>query len=220
MEEERKEVPMMENEKEAGKEKEADKEKEEMQKNANDADIVSAFTDLPMGLLISQPFLEVAKGQAALCEVYLETLARLAYEGSDKKTRVLSFEYTKPVVDASSGSIQSQTYTVNAPLLSLVPVPAFTMEEATVSFSMDVNVATTDTSSHQEEAAWNVSTGFWGVKASVSGKVSSNSSKSRQESSSAKYDIYVRATQKEPAEGMAKLTSLLASTIEPIETTK
>lgn len=44
------------------------------------------------------------------------------------------------------------------------------------------------------------------------------SSSSRQQSASAKYDIYVRATQKEPAEGMAKLTSMLASAIEPIET--
>lgn len=43
---------------------------------------------------------------------------------------------------------------------------------------------------------------------------------SRQQSSAAKYDIYVRATQKEPAEGMAKLTSMLASTIEPIEAGK
>ena len=36
-------------------------------------EVVSAFTDLPMGLLICQPFLEIAKGQAALCDVYLET---------------------------------------------------------------------------------------------------------------------------------------------------
>lgn len=185
-------------------------------------DVVSSFTDLPMGLLISQPFLEIAKGQAALCEVYLETIAKLAYDttskSKEKKTRVLSFEYTKPVVDAASGSVKSQNYTINAPLLSLVPVPAFFMEEATVSFSMDVNVSTTDTSSTSQEASMGLSTSFWGIKASISGKVSSNSTSSRQQSSAAKYDIYVRATQKEPAEGMTKLTSMLASTIEPIET--
>ena len=94
------------------------------------------------------------------------------------------------------------------------------MEEASVSFSMDVNVATSDTSNHSEEATMNVSSSFWGIKASISGKVSSNSEKSRQTSSTAKYDIYARATQKEPAEGMAKLTSLLASTIEPYEAGK
>lgn len=184
-------------------------------------EVVSAFTDLPMGLLICQPFLEIAKGQAALCDVYLETLAKLAYdtskEGKDKKTRVLSFEYTKPVVDKTSGQLQDKTYTINAPLLSLVPVPAFFMEEATVSFSMDVNVSTSDTSVNKEEASMGHSSSFWGVKATMNGKVSSDSTKSRQTSTAAKYDIFARATQKEPAEGMAKLTSLLASTIEPIE---
>ena len=199
-------------------------EKKEMmtEQEKNDTnEVVSAFTDLPMGLLICQPFLEIAKGQAALCEVYLETLAKLAYDttssNANKKTRVLSFEYTKPVVDKATGQMQDKTYTINAPLLSLVPVPAFFMEEATVSFSMDVNVSTSDTSQSQEEASMGLSSSFWGVKASMSGKVSSNSTKSRQTSSSAKYDIFARATQKEPAEGMAKLTSLLASTIEPIE---
>ena len=43
--------------------------KKKSEKDGNE--VVSAFTDLPMGLLISQPFLEIAKGQAALCEVYL-----------------------------------------------------------------------------------------------------------------------------------------------------
>lgn len=197
--------------------------KKKSEKDGNE--VVSAFTDLPMGLLISQPFLEIAKGQAALCEVYLETISKLAYDTKDSKakektTRVLSFEYTKPIIDTSTGQTRDQKYTVNAPLLSLVPVPAFFMEEASVSFSMDVNVATSDTSNHSEEATMNVSSSFWGIKASISGKVSSNSEKSRQTSSTAKYDIYARATQKEPAEGMAKLTSLLASTIEPYEAGK
>ena len=34
---------------------------------------------------------------------------------------------------------------------------------------------------------------------------------------SAKYDIFARASQQPPAEGMAKLTSLFASVVEPIE---
>lgn len=195
-----------------------EEQKEKLKEKGNG--VVSAFTDLPMGLLISQPFLEIAKGQAALCEIYLETLSKLAYKepDKDKKTRVLSFEYEKPIVDTSTGSTKSQKYTINAPLLSLVPVPAFSMEEATVSFSMDVNMAATETENKEQDASLDVSSKFWGLNANISGKVSSGSSSSRQQSASAKYDIYVRATQKEPAEGMAKLTSMLASAIEPIET--
>ncbi len=186
------------------------------------SEIVSAFTDLPMGLLICQPFLEVAKGQAALCEVYLETISKLAYDTKkksegDKSTRVLSFEYTKPIIDSATGSSKNQTYTINAPLLSLITIPALFMEEASVNFSMDVNVSTIDKSDQSTEASMGVSSSFWGVRAQFDGKVAASSSHTRQTSTTAKYDIFARATQKEPAEGMAKLTSLLASTIEPIE---
>ena len=38
------------------------------------------FTGLPLGLLVCQPILEVAKGQAALCDVYLNTLFELGFE--------------------------------------------------------------------------------------------------------------------------------------------
>lgn len=148
------------------------------------AEVVPDFTDLPMGLLISQPFLEIAKGQAALCEVYLETLAKLAYDmassNENNKTRVLNFEYTKSVVDKATGKMKDEVYTINAPLLSLVPVPAFFMEEPTVSFSMDVNESTSDTSQSKEEASMGLCSSFWGVKASMSGKVSSNNTKSKQ----------------------------------------
>lgn len=38
------------------------------------------FTGLPIGLLICQPLIEVARGQAELCNVYLDQLFRLAFK--------------------------------------------------------------------------------------------------------------------------------------------
>lgn len=42
--------------------------------------ITDDFTGLPIGLLICQPIIEVAKGQAELCNVYLDQLFRLAFK--------------------------------------------------------------------------------------------------------------------------------------------
>ncbi|MGN0382634.1 MAG: DUF2589 domain-containing protein [Eubacterium sp.] len=104
-------------------------------------------TSLPMDALVRQPLMEVAKGQAALCDIYLETLFRIVYENLDRsektQTGVLSFEYERPIEDRLTGVIKIQKNTINAPLLSVLPLPAFTMDEASVSFSMDVNMEST-----------------------------------------------------------------------------
>ena len=42
-------------------------------------DASQSFAGLPIGLLICQPILEVAKGQAALCQVYIQTIYQLAF---------------------------------------------------------------------------------------------------------------------------------------------
>lgn len=186
--------------------------------------LIAPFTNLPLGLLICQPILEVARGQAALCNIYLETLMKLAYSkdsiGGKKKTNVISFEYEKPVVDKVTGKVSTKKYTINAPLLSLVPVPAFTMEEATVAFTMEVNTLSTDTDHNNSELTSDVDLNFWGQSVHIGGKVASDSTHTRSTDSHAKYELHARAIQQPPAEGMAKLTDLLASTIEPIEMTK
>lgn len=86
---------------------------------------VSQFAGLPMGQLIAQPIIEVAKGQAALCNVYLSYLYKLAYEKGKVggKTNVLTFNLNRPVVD-KSGNTKTQSVKVEAPLLSLVPGPS------------------------------------------------------------------------------------------------
>ena len=46
--------------------------------------------------------------------------------------------------------------------------------------------------------------------------MASHSESTRSTDKSAKYDIYARAVQQQPVEGMAKLSSIFASVIEPV----
>lgn len=184
--------------------------------------VAQQFAGLPMGLLIAQPILEVAKGQAELCNVYLDQLFKLAFKSmpTDDDTpveaRVIKFNLNRPVVDSESGEVTTQTVEVEAPLLSLVPVPAFTMQEATVNFTMEVKESIGEKLNTQEDTGFQSGFSAWGFSASVSGKVTTSRENTRQSDQSAKYNIYARAAQMEPAEGMAKLTSVFASVIEPI----
>lgn len=183
------------------------------------ADITGSFSGLPLGLLISQPIIEVAKGQSELCSVYLDYLFQLAYEKGDstKAVRSIKFRLNRPII-SPEGDSSIQQVEVEAPLLSLVPVPSFTMDEATVRFTMEVKEQNTDKSKNTFEE--NTEAGFskWGFHANISGKVTTESENTRSTDQSAKYEIYARATQQPPAEGMAKLTSIFASVIEPIQT--
>lgn len=184
------------------------------------SDVAREFTGLPLGLLVCQPILEVAKGQAALCEVYLDYLFKLAFEEGEKKgvrkAKTISFTLTRTVIN--NGEPKLVEVQVDAPLLALVPVPAFTMDEATVRFTMELRDQTVDKTSLTDEAQSEFGYSSWGFTASLSGSVTTQSENTRTTDKSAKYEIYARACQQPPAEGMAKLTTILASVIEPIET--
>lgn len=183
------------------------------------SDIAREFTGLPLGLLVCQPILEAAKGQAALCEVYLDYLFKLAFEDDSngvRKAKTITFTLNRVVIN--NGEPKTVPVKVEAPLLSLVPVPAFTMDETTVRFTMEVRDQTVDSTSTTEEAKSEFGYSAWGFTASLSGSVTAQSEHTRTTDKSAKYEIYARACQQPPAEGMAKLTTILASVIEPIET--
>ncbi len=182
------------------------------------ADLGKSFASLPIGQLICSPILAVAQGQAELCRVYLDYLFKLAFiEGDpDKGVNVVKFTLNRQIVD-ENGDSKIQPIQVEAPILSLVPVPAFTMDEATVRFTMEVKEVTSQKDINKSESSYGTGFSYWGYSANISGKVTASSENTRTSDQSAKYEIYARAAQQPAAEGMAKLTNVFASVIEPIE---
>lgn len=176
------------------------------------------FAGLPIGLLICQPILEVAKGQAALCQVYIQTIYQLAFVDGDpsKGTKTVTFSFKRLIIDQKTGEESTKDMTLEAPLISLVPLPAFTMDEATVDFSMEVHEQLVDNSTNTESFTNTDNFNFWGCSASITGTVSATTSRTRTTDSTSKYIIHARAVQQPPSEGMAKLTSLFAASMEPI----
>lgn len=206
---------------------EKENEKTKVALKENNENVGSSFTNLPIGQLICTPFIEIAKGQMELCEVYVKTLFQLAYEepgnakfGDDStgnKTRMLKFTYKRAVIDEVTGEVSTPEFEINAPLLALVPIPALTMNDASVTFDMEVNIATSENRSTTESLDTNVSFGFWGIKSNISGKISNSDTSAYSKTQKATYTITAHAIQQPAAEGMSKLTALLAETMEPIK---
>lgn len=180
---------------------------------------VKQFAGLPIESLICAPILAAAKGQQELTAVYIDGIKKLAYttnQGGTEVTNTLDFTYTRPVLKLDK-TVGEQTCTLKAPLLSLVPLPAFTMDELVVNFNMEVKASEMKDDKTHADVSTNVSYNSWfGLDTSITGTVSSDSEHKRQTDSSATYSIHARAVQQPPSEGMAKLTALFAQAMEPI----
>ena len=96
-------------------------------------------------------------------------------------------------------------------------MPAFTMDEATVDFNMEVKESSVSADTSSESISNTDTFKFWGVQCVDHRKCGASQSRTRSTDSSAKYQIHARAVQQAPSEGMAKLTALFASAMEPIE---
>ena len=179
-----------------------------------------SFESLPISQLICGPIIAVAQGQSELCRVYLNYMFELAFKDGDPSKGINSVNFKLPrQIVTPEGDTKTVELEVSAPLLSLVPVPAFTMDEATVQFSMEVKDVQTDKAASTSSLDTMAKFSAWGFSTSVTGKVSSTRENTRTSDQSAKYDIFARASQQPAAEGMAKLTALFASIMGPIEAT-
>lgn len=188
------------------------------EKLADSNDLTDQFVGVPVESLICGPIIAAARGQQELTQVYIDTVMKLAYEGDgkDRKTNILSFEMERPV-EKPDGTIEKKSYTINAPLISLVPIPAFTMDELTVDFNMEVK----ETGLTQDQTKSDVEStvafkSVFGLSASITGSVTSDSLHKRETDNSATLTIHARAVQQPPSEGMEKLTSLLSQMMEPM----
>ena len=183
-----------------------------------DGDVVSSFAGLPIESLICGPIIAAAKGQQELTAVYVDGLMKLAYKDgqSGGETNTLDFNLDRPVQN-NDGTVATQQVKISAPLLSLVPVPAFMMDELTVDFNMEVKNSDLSSTETKADVSTTLSYKSWfGLSTQITGNVSSDSSHKRETDSSATYQIHARAIQQPPSEGMAKLTALFAQAMEPI----
>ena len=164
--------------------------------------------------------LEAFQGQQALIDAYLDTIDKPAFEEegeeSSKKTttRTLAFDPERSVQQLDETYIKLPE-PESAPLLSLVPIPPFMADDVIVNFSMGDQSHSDETSSQDSKVS--TSRGFegGGANPSITGEVRSSSSASRTDSSTAKLDTIVQASQQPQSEGLSKLTDLFASMMSP-----
>ncbi len=190
--------------------------------NGDDSQLITnSFVGLPLETLIGTPFIAAAKAQQELTATYVETVWDLAYgkktDKPDKKVNTLDLTIERPIISKDGSKVENKKFTVSAPILSLVPVPAFTMDEVVVDFDMEVKNSEISNEHNSEGIKSTIGyKSFWGLSASIKGNVTADSEHKRETDTSATYKIHARAVQHPAASGMEKLTDLLTQAMEPI----
>ena len=192
------------------------------QAGANDApltangDVPAALRGLPMRELIGAPLFAAAEAQERPAMTAWEYYKRIAYADDGKTTRTLDFELERPV--EQNGEVHTVKQQVHAPFIGLVTAPSLLVDRVDVDFQMEVTDTNASKESTQAEVASSVSAKWWGVSASVSGKVTTARENTRQTNQTAKYQVHVTASQQPQTEGLSKLMDIMAACIEPIPT--
>lgn len=128
---------------------------------------------------------------------------------------------TAASVGAAIVATTNQTATISVPLLSVVPIPFFSIEEMTIDFVAKINEVITSNSRSATQRARSASTqaqGGWGpvsagVKAGMSSTHSSTSARSSKYQTELTMTIHVRASSESMPKGMARVLDMLAGLI-------
>lgn len=187
-----------------------------------DPSVADKFRGLPMSELIGAPLFAAADAQQRLAGIAWDFYQKIAYDtvkGKDGKeekvTRILDFDLERPVVqDGVVGETLHQT--VKAPFIGLVPIPSLLIDRVDVDFQMEVTDTNVSKSTVTTDTSASASGKWFGITASVSGKVSTSRENTRTTNQTAKYQVHVTASQQRPTEGLSKLMDIMASCIEPV----
>ena len=113
--------------------------------------------------------------------------------------------------------MDTQTITVKAPLLAVVPLPALLIDSVMVDLTVEILQKTNQKTNHEVNTQFGVGGRYGAVSAQFTGSYSLKQENTRETNQTAKYHVMINARQQPLPEGMSKLMDVFASTIVPLE---
>ena len=181
-----------------------------------DSNVTDKFKGLPMRELIAAPLIAAAEAQQELAATAWNFYKQIAFDDDGKTARVLEFDIKRPI--QQDGVMTTMPQSVKAPFIGLVPIPSLLIDRVDVDFQMEVTDTSNVKSTINAKVETKVSGKSWLISAEISGKVTTARENTRMTNQTAKYQIYVSASQQPQTEGLSKLMDIMASCIEPINT--
>ncbi len=191
--------------------------------------ISDQFSGLDMGLLIGGPLKAVCDSQAMLAAQTVNFIQEVGMEKGDDgkygKIRNTTFSYTMPIQgEEDEGTIGTQDMKMDVPLLSIVKIPTFGVDQANITFDMEVKATTSTERTSDETAELEASAkgrlGPFRLDVSIKGSVAAHQGDTRTTDNSAKYHVDVHAKDYGMPEGLARVMDILNASLTPIPNQK
>lgn len=179
--------------------------------------IASQFAGLPMSSLIGGPLQAACDAQVQLAKAeanFINDVGLVADKDGNLTTRTVDFKATRPA-QLPDGTIVQEEISIQAPVLSIVPIPALLVDEVDIKFNMEVKSSTEDKSTTDTKGSFSAKAGWGPFSVKISGSASSHRESTRKTDNSAKYEVHVHASQQDPPEGMMRILDHLISACEP-----
>ncbi|MCG8471363.1 MAG: DUF2589 domain-containing protein [Desulfobacterales bacterium] len=181
-------------------------------------DTANQFSGLPMESLIGGPLQAACDAQVQLAKAETNFITEVGLvqssEGQNPEARTVNFQATRPVTQAD-GTITQETLKIEAPILSIVPIPALLIDEVDVKFNMEVKNSVESRQTTDAKAQLSAKAGWGPFSVKISGSVTSHRESTRKTDNSAKYEVHVHAKQAEPPEGLMRVLDHLITACEP-----
>jgi hypothetical protein len=181
-------------------------------------DMSKQFGNLPMEELIGGPLVAAANANSKMVMTnanFIQSVGFTKDKDGKGSANMVEFAYKQQDKD---GNIQDMG--IEVPLLAIIPLPALKVEEAEVTFSMQVNSSTEDTSESESEAGFEgeatYNAGLFKASIKVHGKTSAKSSHTRKSDNSAKYDVHVIARDSGIPEGLNRVLDIMHDAVTPV----
>lgn len=167
------------------------------------------FQSLPLDFIVTAPLTAVVKAQRAAAEA-----TRNFIEGMIEDGKPITVDFELAYTDEDGSTKKSQ---INAPLLSIVPVPHLRIDKLTIDFTYEISQTITTSDVSDKSLSLEASTGAalspW-VKSTIKGSVSNKKSKESTSNRSGELDIHVQASESPIPEGLERILSLLARSVD------
>ena len=187
---------------------------------ANDlVKVQDQFSGLDMGALIGGPLKAACDAQIMMAKATSDFIQNVGMDAANtsgvRKVRTVDFSFQRPSTAGDGKGIGMEKVNLSVPLLSIVKIPALSVDDVNVTFDMEVKSSVSSDSSADEKVEAEAKAGFFGASVSIKGSVSAHQSNTRKSDNSAKYHVEVHAKDSGMPEGLAKVLDILSTASAP-----
>lgn len=183
------------------------------------------FSGLDMGALIGGPLKAACDAQIMMAKATSDFIQHVGMDDVDangiRKVRTVDFSFQRPSTAGDGNGIGMEKVNLSVPLLSIVKIPALSVDDVNVTFDMEVksSVSSEKTSdkSGSLDAKMGLKLGPFSADVSIKGSISAHESNTRKSDNSAKYHVEVHAKDTGMPEGLAKVLDILSTASAPAQ---